>query len=525
MVVTIPVGVIGSTPAFGAVSRGSSPRRGASRYSAVVTKPALAVVLAAGEGTRMKSALVKVLHPIAGRPILGHVMHSVAHTEPMAMVVVVGHQRERVSEYLANYETGVLVTVQDQQLGTGHAVRTCLEQLIEQGVKTSSLDGPVLVLAGDAPLITGATLADLLEHHTVSGSKVTVLSALLDDPSGYGRILRDSDQAFTGIVEHRDATDDQRAVKEVNSGTYVFDGALLREALTRITNDNSQGELYLTDVVSIARNDGAHVSAFAVNDQNEILGINDRVQLAQAAGIMRDRINEGWMRAGVTIADPSTTWIDVDAEIAPDVVLAPSVVILGPTAIATGATIGPDTTLNACEVGVGASVVRSHCELAVIGANATVGPYTYLRPNARLDEGAKAGAYVEIKNSHIGAGAKVPHLSYVGDAEVGEGSNIGAATVFVNYDGVNKHRTVVGAHARVGSDTMLVAPVTIGDGAYTAAGSVITQDVPAGAIAVGRAQQHNIEGWVERKRAGSPAAQAAARARETSASSDSPADS
>ena len=326
--------------------------------------------------------------------------------------------------------------------------------------------------------------------------------------------MRDASGDVSSIVEHRDATDEQLRITEVNSGTYVFDSALLISALSRITTDNVQGEEYLTDVLGIARSDGAVVGAYAVDEAEEILGINDRVQLAECARVMRDRINVGWMRAGVTIVDPATTWIDVDAEIARDTVLHPSTILLGPTLIAENAVVGPDTTLVACEVGAGARVVRSHCEYAVIGEDATVGPFTYLRANARLGEGAKAGAYVEIKNSQIGRGSKVPHLSYVGDAEVGEGTNIGAATVFVNYDGVTKHRTVVGNHVRVGSDTMLVAPVTIGDGAYTAAGSVITEDVPAGAMAVGRARQRNVDGWVERKRSGSPAAEASERARQ-----------
>ncbi|MCX6461111.1 MAG: bifunctional UDP-N-acetylglucosamine diphosphorylase/glucosamine-1-phosphate N-acetyltransferase GlmU [Actinobacteria bacterium] len=479
-----------------------------------MTRPALAIVLAAGEGTRMKSSLVKVLHPVAGRPVLGHVLHSVAHTEPQAVVVVVGHQSERVTEYVTTHEPGTLITVQAEQRGTGHAVRVCLEQLAAQGHDPALLDGPVLVLAGDAPLVRGTTLEALLDQHVARGAAATVLSAHLDDPTGYGRIVRDASGDVASIVEHRDATVEQLRITEVNSGTYVFDSSLLISALGRITTDNAQGEEYLTDVLGIARSDGAVVSAYAVEEAEEILGINDRVQLAECARVMRDRINVGWMRAGVTIVDPASTWIDVDAEIGRDSILQPSTILLGPTLIAENAVVGPDTTLVACEVGAGATVLRSHCEYAVIGEGANVGPFTYLRANARLGEGAKAGAYVEIKNSQIGRGSKVPHLSYVGDAEVGEGTNIGAATVFVNYDGVNKHRTVVGNHVRVGSDTMLVAPVTIGDGAYTAAGSVITEDVPAGAMAVGRARQRNVDGWVERKRSGSPAADASERARQ-----------
>jgi bifunctional UDP-N-acetylglucosamine pyrophosphorylase/glucosamine-1-phosphate N-acetyltransferase len=293
---------------------------------------------------------------------------------------------------------------------------------------------------------------------------------------------------------------------------YAFDPAHLVSALSRIDRDNDQGEEYLTDVIGLLRQAGATVAASRVMDPDEVMGVNDRVQLSEAAWVMRDRINRDWMRAGVSMLDPDSTWIDVDVELAPDVVIRPNVTLAGPTSVATGAILGPGTTLTSCEVGEGAEVIHTWAELAVIGADARVGPFTYLRPGTVLGEASKAGAYVEIKNSTVGRGAKVPHLSYVGDADIGEESNIGAATVFVNYDGVAKHRTVVGSHVRIGSDTMLVAPVTIGDGAYTAAGSVITQDVPPGAMAIGRAQQRNIADWVQRRRAGSPAAEAAARA-------------
>jgi bifunctional UDP-N-acetylglucosamine pyrophosphorylase/glucosamine-1-phosphate N-acetyltransferase len=343
-----------------------------------------------------------------------------------------------------------------------------------------------------------------------------VLTARLDDPVGYGRVVRDADGWVSSIVEDKDCTDDQRRIDEINSGMYAFSGDRLTQCLTRLTTANAQGEEYLTDVIGLLRGDGDSVSACIVADQVEILGVNDRVQLAQAAALMRDRINERWMREGVSMLDPATTWLDVDVELAPDVTLRPSVTLRGPTSVAAGAVVGPGTTLTSCEVGEGAEVVHTWAELAVIGDGAKVGPFTFLRPGTVLGAKSKAGAYVEIKNSIIGDGAKVPHLSYVGDAEVGEGSNIGAATVFVNYDGVDKHRTIVGAHARVGSDTMLVAPVTIGDGAYTAAGSVITDDVPAGAMAIGRSRQRNIDGWVERRRPGSPAAQAAERAKQSS---------
>jgi bifunctional UDP-N-acetylglucosamine pyrophosphorylase/glucosamine-1-phosphate N-acetyltransferase len=311
------------------------------------------------------------------------------------------------------------------------------------------------------------------------------------------------------IVEHRDASDEVLAISEINAGMYAFDPAHLAPVLERLTTANDQGEEYLTDAVGILRGDGHPVSGFVVDDPHEILGVNDRVQLAEAAALMRDRINDRWMRAGVSMLDPRSTWIDVDVDLAPDVTILPQTSLLGPTSVSTGARIGPGTTLTSCEVGEGATLMHTWAELAVIEAGASVGPFTYLRPGARLGPQARAGAFVEMKNATLGEGAKVPHLSYVGDAEVGEGTNIGAATIFVNYDGQTKHRTTIGRHARIGSDTMLVAPVTVGDGAYTAAGSVITEDVPAGAMAVGRAQQRNIPGWVQRKRPGTESARAA----------------
>jgi bifunctional UDP-N-acetylglucosamine pyrophosphorylase/glucosamine-1-phosphate N-acetyltransferase len=296
---------------------------------------------------------------------------------------------------------------------------------------------------------------------------------------------------------------------EINSGVYAFDGAKLASAITKLTSANAQGELYLTDVIEILRNDGGTIAAVLIEDFIETLGVNDRYQLAESAAMLRDRINEAHMRNGVTIVDPTTTWIDVQAEISNDVTVFPSSAILGASKIECCAVIGPRTTLNNCQVGQGASVVESNCTDSVIGADASVGPFTYLRAGTVLKESSKAGAFVEIKNSQVGAGSKVPHLSYVGDATIGVGTNIGAATIFVNYDGAEKHPTVVGDHVRIGSDTMLVAPVNIGDGAYTAAGSVITEDVPPGAIGVGRSKQRNVLGWVMRKRAGSKSAQAA----------------
>ncbi|MTA94729.1 MAG: UDP-N-acetylglucosamine diphosphorylase/glucosamine-1-phosphate N-acetyltransferase, partial [Actinobacteria bacterium] len=313
------------------------------------------------------------------------------------------------------------------------------------------------------------------------------------------------------IVEERDADDIQREIFEVNSGVYAFDSAKLANAIGKLTSNNSQGELYLTDVIEILRNEGGKIAAVLIDDFIEILGVNDRVQLAETAALLRDRINEELMRAGVTIVDPLSTWVDSTATVANDVVLMPGTAISGNTTVATGSIIGPRSTLVDCTVGSGARVIESRATEAIIGEGANVGPYTFLRPGTKLLPNSKVGAYVEMKNATLGEGSKVPHLSYVGDAVIGEGSNIGAATIFVNYDGVEKHYTVVGDHVRIGSDSMLVAPVTIGDGAYTAAGSVITEDVPPGAIGVGRAKQRNVIGWVLRKRPGTKSAEAAMR--------------
>jgi bifunctional UDP-N-acetylglucosamine pyrophosphorylase/glucosamine-1-phosphate N-acetyltransferase len=474
------------------------------------SRPSVVVILAAGEGTRMKSATPKVLHPVAGRSLLGHVIEAASALEPEHLVVVVGHGRDQVTAHVEEIAPWAITIVQEEQKGTGHAVRIALGDLSRRGITVEA--GPVVVLTGDTPLLTGRTLIGLMLEHESTSAAATVLTARLEDPTGYGRIVRDSDGSVSAIVEHKDADEEQLRIDEINSGMYAFGAAQLADSLSRITTDNAQGEEYLTDVIGLLRADGAVVSAALCPDPDEILGVNDRVQLAQAAAILRDRINETWMRQGVSIMDPTSTWLDVDVDLAADVVIRPQVTLRGPTSVATDAVIGPGTTLISCEVGAGAEVVHTWAELAVIGAGSKVGPFTFLRPGTVLGERAKAGAYVEIKNSTIGDDSKVPHLSYVGDAEIGVGSNIGAATVVVNYDGVEKHRTVVGDHVRIGSDTMLVAPVSVGDGAYTAAGSVITDDVPPGAMAVGRARQRNIEGWVARRRPGSPAAVAAERA-------------
>ena len=469
-------------------------------------RPLAGVVMAAGEGTRMRSATPKVLHEIAGRPLLGHVLAMARRLDPENLVVLVGAGREQVAEHLAGQDD-VQVVVQAERNGTGHAVRLALEAV-------PGVEGTVVVLAGDVPLLTVETLQALLEAHEEQGNSATILSAVLDDATGYGRIVRSGDGSVSGVVEHRDASDDEREIREVNSGTYAFDAAALRHGIGRLSADNAAGEEYLTDVVGPLRDDRLPVGALAAVDVDETLGVNDQAQLAQARRLLRDRVVGALMRDGVVVVDPATTWVDVGVTVEAGAVLHPGTRLHGTTTVARGARLGPDVTLTDTLVGEGAVVMSATCVGADIGPEATVGPYTYLRPGTRLLRGAKAGGFVEIKNSVVGEGAKVPHLSYVGDADIGRGTNIGAATVFVNYDGQDKHRTVVGDEVRIGSDTMLVAPVSIGDGAYTAAGSVITDDVPPGAMAVGRARQRVIAGWVRRKRAGTPAAEAAAAADE-----------
>jgi bifunctional UDP-N-acetylglucosamine pyrophosphorylase/glucosamine-1-phosphate N-acetyltransferase len=447
----------------------------------------------------MKSTKPKVLHEVLGLTLLDHVLHAASDLNSKKTLVIVGHGRDQVKEHLAKAHPAVVTAVQDEQNGTGHAVKIALDALRE-------LTGPVLVLAGDTPLLTTSDMQLTLD--ALAGKSAAVLTAHLADATGYGRIVRNTSNGFEKIVEHRDATDSELLLTEVNSGVYAFDAKLLRESLAKLTTDNSQGEQYLTDVFGILRSEGHEVSAIATSEEN-ILGVNDRRQLADAGAILRTRINNEWMLAGVTMVDPNSVWIDRTAVLEPDVTLFTNVSITGASTIRGGATIGPDCSLHDTVADHCATVIRTTSNGAVIGEGANVGPYTYLRPGTVLGAGAKAGGFVEMKNANLGVNAKVPHLSYVGDATIGEGTNIGAATVFVNYDGQEKHHTQVGDHVRIGSDTMLVAPLVIGDGAYTAAGSVITEDVPAGSMAVGRARQRNIVDWVLRRRPGSDSAKAA----------------
>jgi bifunctional UDP-N-acetylglucosamine pyrophosphorylase/glucosamine-1-phosphate N-acetyltransferase len=469
----------------------------------IVTEERTVIVLAAGEGKRMKSCLPKMLHPLLGRTLLDHVLAATAVLRPHTCVVVVGHGANQVAPHLADVAPQALPVLQAHQRGTGHAARVAMEA-------TGVSAGTVVIVNGDCPLLRPRTFLALVDAHEAAGAAATILTAEVRDPYGLGRIIRNpATGAVDAIIEERDATADQREITEINAGLYAFDASLLAQVLGKLTAQNEQGEEYLTDVIGMLVDSGRTVLAHATGDPTEVRGCNDRVELAELHAILRDRVNEGWMREGVTIIDPATTWIDVTVSLGQDCVVEPNTHLRGATEIGSGAVIGPDTTLIDVHVGEDARVLRSHAVAATIGSHASVGPYAYLRPGTVLHEQSKVGTFVEIKNSDVGAGTKIPHLSYVGDAAIGEETNIGAANVVVNYDGIAKHRTVIGSHVRTGSDTMLVAPVTVGDGAYTAAGSVITKDVPPGALGVGRAPQRNVEGWVERRRPGTKSAEAA----------------
>lgn len=453
------------------------------------SRVAAVIVLAAGEGTRMKSVTPKVLHTLGGRTMLGHVLAAAEELDPDHLLVVVGHGRDEVTAALTGKARAV---VQETQDGTGHAVRVALDTL-------DHLEGTVVVVPGDAPLLTGRTLMQLVEAHAAAQAATTLLTARLPDATGYGRVVRDA-TGVQRIVEHKDADPETIAINEVATSVYAFSAGPLREALGQLKTDNAQGEQYLTDVVGLHKQAGLTVVAEIARDVDETRGCNDRVQLADLARILRDRIVEMHQRSGVAVLDPRTTWIDAGVQIEADATIAPNTQLHGATMIGRDAVVGPDTTLTDCEVGPGATVLKSHATGARIGPGATVGPYSFLRPGTVLGPRSKVGAYVEVKNSELGADSKVPHLSYVGDATVGERSNIGAGTIVVNYDGQNKHRTTVGDDARVGSNNSLIAPVSVGDGAYTAAGTAVTEDVPDGALAVRGGKQRNIEGWVARKR-------------------------
>jgi bifunctional UDP-N-acetylglucosamine pyrophosphorylase/glucosamine-1-phosphate N-acetyltransferase len=472
-----------------------------------MTDPRLAIiVLAAGQGTRMKSRRAKVLHPIAGVPMIGHVLATARELAAVHVIAIVRHERDAVAEAIAELMPEAVVVDQDEEPGTGRAVELGVAAL------PAAFDGDVVVVSGDVPLLDAATLLGLIDAHRRAAASATLLSAIVDDATGYGRIVRDGDGALLRIVEQTDADDAELAITEINSGTYVFGVAALRTQLQHLGAHNAQGEKYLTDVVAMLRDAGGAVEAVPVADAWVVEGINDRVQLARSAARLNAMIVRGWQLSGVTVHDPATTWIDLRATLADDVELLPGTHISGATTVARGARIGPQTTLLDCEVGEDAVISRSDATLAVIGAGASVGPFAYLRPGTELGADGKIGTFVETKNAKIGAGTKVPHLSYLGDTTVGEESNIGAGTITANWDGVNKNQTKIGSHVRSGSHNVFVAPVSIGDGAYTAAGAVVRKDVPAGSLGMSHAPQRNLDRWVAANRPGSKAAEAAAKA-------------
>jgi bifunctional UDP-N-acetylglucosamine pyrophosphorylase/glucosamine-1-phosphate N-acetyltransferase len=453
----------------------------------------------------MKSATPKVLHPLLGRTLVGHVLAAASAAGADRTIVVVGHKAEQVEAHLAEIAPEATAVLRAQQNGTGHAVRIALDAVPE-------VSGTVVVLNGDVPLLRAETVASLVAAHESGARGATVLAAEVADPAGLGRIVRDGSGNLERIVEERDASAEVRAIREINAGIYAFDAAALREALGKLSTDNDQGEEYLTDVFGLLASVGRPVGVFVAPDADETLGCNDRAELAKLRALLRDRVNTAWMRAGVSILDPATTWIDVTVRLSPDAQIDQNTQLLGATSVGAGAIVGPDTTLIDTSVDEGAVVLRTHAIGAQIGPAATVGPFSYLRPGTRLGRKAKVGGFVETKNSELGEGAKVPHLSYVGDATIGPRANIGAGTIVANYDGLHKHRTTIGEAAFVGSDTVLIAPTEVGPGAYVAAGSAISTPVPAGSLGVTRAPQRNVEGWTARKRPGTSSDQAAQRA-------------
>lgn len=450
---------------------------------------ATALILAAGEGTRMKSETPKVAHRVLGVPMVRLVVDAARAAGCERIVAVTGHKADIVEALIED----VACVRQDRQLGTGHAVMCAREALEPAG-------GSLVVLSGDTPLMSPETISGLVAMRESSGAAVTVLTAVLPDPSGYGRIVRDRDGRVEAIVEEKDCTPEQRRISEVNTGTYCFDAAVLFAHLDRLTTENAQGEYYLTDMIAVFSEEGLTASAMITEDPLETLGVNSRPQLAEATAVLQRRINHRHMLAGVTMTDPSLVWIGPDVQIGRDVEIEPMTFLMGDTRVGDGALLGPNTRVTDSIVGEGAVVDSSIVVSAVVGDRAKVGPVAYLRPGTVLETGAKAGTSVEIKNSVVGEGSKVPHLSYIGDATIGRDVNVGAGTITCNYDGFKKHPTRIGDGAFIGSDTMLVAPVTIGKGAITGAGSAIARDVPDEALAIERTEQKTVEGWAARKR-------------------------
>lgn len=444
-----------------------------------------AVILAAGQGTRMKSKLYKVLHPVCGKPMVQHVVDQVEKLQVDSIVTVIGHGSEKVKAQLGN---SVNYVYQQEQLGTAHAVIQAKDILGDK-------DGVTLVICGDTPLMTSETIESLFLQHEKMGAKATILTAEASKPDGYGRIVRNEMGVVEKIVEHKDATEAERKITEINTGTYVFDNALLFQALNNVSNENVQGEYYLPDVIEILKQQGETVSAFQTNDFDETIGVNDRVALSEAEAIMRKRINELHMRNGVTLIDPLNTYIEADVTIKEDTVIYPGSILKGTTVIGSECIIGPNTEINNCIVGNNTAIKQSVAHDSSIGSDVNIGPFAHIRPASTINDEVKIGNFVEIKKATFGKGSKASHLSYIGDASVGNDVNIGCGTITVNYDGKNKFMTTIEDGAFIGCNSNLIAPVTIGKGAYVAAGSTITDDVPSEALSIARSRQVNKENY------------------------------
>ncbi|ENQ3108309.1 UDP-N-acetylglucosamine pyrophosphorylase /glucosamine-1-phosphate N-acetyltransferase [Bacillus sp. 491mf] len=446
-----------------------------------------AVILAAGKGTRMKSSLYKVLHSVCGKPMVQHVVDQVSQLEVQKLVTVVGHGAEKVQDQLGSASEFALQT---EQLGTAHAVMQATDALGNE-------NGTTLVICGDTPLITAETMEALLKQHEESGAMATVLTAYIEEPTGYGRIVRNENGHVEKIVEHKDANEVERAIKEINTGTYCFDNKALFASLSKVSNENVQGEYYLPDVIEILKNEGHIVSAYQTEHFDETLGVNDRVALSQAEDIMKKRINHQHMVNGVTIIDPNNTYISVDAKIGNDTVIYPGTIIEGYTVIGSNCEVGPHTVIRDSEVGDNTTIRQSTVHDSKIGIDVAIGPFAHIRPQSVIGNEVRVGNFVEIKKTVFGNRSKASHLSYIGDAEVGEDVNLGCGSITVNYDGKNKFKTVIGDGVFIGCNSNLVAPVTVEDGAYVAAGSTITEDVPAKALSIARARQTNKEDYVD----------------------------
>jgi bifunctional UDP-N-acetylglucosamine pyrophosphorylase / glucosamine-1-phosphate N-acetyltransferase len=462
------------------------------------------VVLAAGAGTRMRSKTPKVLHELAGMPILGHVLATAHSLGAEHIIAVLRHDREAIETYIHSHFPRTVIAEQDEIAGTGRAVEAALEAL------PKGFDGDLVVLSGDVPLLDVASVTELIEIHRAAGNAATLLSTHLENPHGYGRVLR-ARQELVGIIEEADASDQERTITEVNAGVYVFSATQLTAALSEISNQNAQGEKYLTDVPGWLLARGEKVAAHGIADRWLVTGINDRVQLSEVAAELNRRIVRGWQLAGVTVSEPGSTWVDITVQLGEDVTLLPGTRLHGLTRVGTDSVIGPDTTVVDSEIGAQVTVARSVVADCRIADGAAVGPFSHLRAGTEMASGAKVGAFVETKNVRIGANAKLPHLIYAGDGSVGANSNIGAGTIFANYDGVKKHRTEIGESVRIGSANVLVAPIEVGDGAYTAAGTIVRKPVGPGELAMNPKPQQNLAGWVLERRPGTQAAEAAKR--------------